>query len=91
MQIKEKYGKIFTGLGKFPGEWYHINLDLAVSRKRVPCRPVPIHQQEEFKWQLTEMQQAGVIIPVHRAMPQISSHIFIERKDQTYAKKCIFA
>ena len=52
-QIKEKYGDIFEGLGKFPGEPYHINLDPAIPPKRVPCRPVPIHQQEELKWQLT--------------------------------------
>ena len=57
--IKEKYGDIFEGLGKFPGEPHHINLNLTVLPKWVPCRPVPIHKQEEFNCQLAKMLYAG--------------------------------
>ena len=54
-EVKKKYSDVFPGLGKFPGEPYHINLKPEVLPKWVPCRPVPVHHQEEFKKQLTKM------------------------------------
>ena len=63
-EVKKKYSDVFNGLGKFLSEPYHINLNPEVPPKWVPCRPVPVHHKEEFKKQLTEMQQAGVLVPV---------------------------
>ena len=60
-QVKEKYSDIFEGLGKFLHEPYHINLDPKVPLKRVPCRTVPIQQQEKFTCLLAKMQHACVI------------------------------
>ena len=54
-EVKKKYADVFDGLGKPPGKPYHINLDPEVCPKQVPCRPVPVHHQEEFKKHLTEM------------------------------------
>ena len=48
-EVKKKYSDGFDGLGKFPSEPYHINLDPEVPPKWAPCRPVPVHQQEELK------------------------------------------
>ena len=42
-EVKKKYSDVFDGLGKFPGEPYHINLDPEVPQKWVPWRPVPVH------------------------------------------------
>ena len=66
-QIKQKCADIFKGLGAFPGDPYHITLDPAVPPVQVPFRPVPIHQQEEFKHQFSKIEQAGVIVPVNQA------------------------
>ena len=86
-EVKKKYSDVFNGLGKFPGEPYHINLDPEVPPKWIPCRPVPVHQQEEFKKQLTEMQQAGVLVPVNQSTPWTSSYVNVDSKDTKGRKK----
>ena len=85
-EVKKKFS-VFDGLGKFPGKPYHINLDPEILPKWVPCRPVPVHQQEEFKRQLTEMQQAGVLVPVTQSTPWISSYMNVESEDTKGGKK----
>ena len=60
-EIKVQYKEIFEGIGTFPGKLYHINTDPSIPPKWLPCRPVPVHQQDEFKKQLNEMLDAGVI------------------------------
>ena len=54
-EIKVQYKKIFEGIGTFSGKPYHINTDPSIPPKWLPCQPVPIHQQDEFKKQLNEM------------------------------------
>ena len=77
-EIKVQYKEIFEGIGTFPGKLYHINTDPSISPKRLPCRPFPIHQQDEFKKQLNEMLDAGVITEVHEATPWINSFVIVE-------------
>ena len=77
-EIKRQYKDIFEGIGTFPGEPYHINIDPNVPPKRLPCRPVPVHQQDEFKKQLNEMLAAGIIKEVHEATPWINSFVIVE-------------
>ena len=81
-QIKQKYADIFEGLDTFPGDPYHFSLDPMVPPVWVPCRPVPIHQQEEFKHQLSKMEPPGVIVPVDQATAWISSFITVESEDK---------
>ena len=77
-EIKVQYKDIFEGIGTFPGKPYHINIDPSVPPKRLPCQPVPVHQQDEFKKQLDEMLQAGIIAEVHEATPWINSFVIVE-------------
>ena len=77
-EIKVQYKDIFEGIGTFPGKPYHININPSVPSKRLPCRPVPVHQQDEFKKQLDEMLQAGIIAEVHEATPWINSFVIVE-------------
>ena len=89
-EVNRKYADVFDGLGRFPGKPYHINLNPEVPPKWVPCRPVPVHHQEEFKKQLTEMQQAGVLVPVNQSTPCISSYVNVKSEDTKGGKKfCI--
>ena len=71
--IKIQYKGIFEGIDTFPGKPYHINTDPSIPPKWLPCQPVPVHQQDEFKKQLNEMLDAGVIMEVHEATPWINS------------------
>ena len=77
-EIKVQYKDNFEGIGTFPGKQYHINTDPSIPPKRLPCRPVPVHQQHEFKKQLNEMLDAGVITEVHEATPWINSFVIVE-------------
>ena len=77
-EIKVQYKEIFEEISTFPGKPYHINTDPNIPPKRLPCRPVPVHQQDEFKKQLNEMLDAGVITEVHEATPWINSFVIVE-------------
>ena len=77
-EIKVQYKEIFEGIGTFPGKPYHINTDPSIPPKQLPCQPVPVHQQDEFKKQLNEMLDAGVIMEVHEATPWINSFVIVE-------------
>ena len=77
-EIKVQYKDIFEGIGTFPGKPYHINIDPSVPPKCLPCWPEPVHQQDEFKKQLDEMLQAGIIAEVHEATPWINSFMIVE-------------
>ena len=83
----KKFFDVFNGLSKFPGKPYHINFNPEIPIKQVPCRPVPVHQQEEFKRQLTEMQQAGVLVPITQSTPWMSSYVNVESEDTKDGKK----
>ena len=80
--IRKYFPDVIDGLGTFPGKPYHINIDPSVPPKRLPARPVPIHQQAEFKGQLQEMLGAGVIVPVTEPTPWINSFVIVETTDK---------
>ena len=42
-QIQEQYPELFKGIGIFPGEPYHIHLNLSITPKQTPCRPILVH------------------------------------------------
>ena len=48
-QIMCKYPDVFEGIGKFPGPPYHFHVDLSVTPKQTPCRPIPIHLKDAFQ------------------------------------------
>ena len=80
--IRKYFPDVINGLGTFPGKPYHINIDPNVPPKWLPARPVPIHQQAEFKGQLQEMLGAGVIVPVTEPTPWINSFVIVETMDK---------
>ena len=88
--IQKYFPDVINGLGTFPGKPYHINIDPNIPPKRLPARPVPIHQQAEFKGQLQEMLGAGVIVPVTEPTPWINSFVIVETMDKLgNIKMCI--
>ena len=80
--IKNFYTDVFEGVGHFPGEPYHTQIDSKVPLKQMPVRPVAVHLKEAFKQELDKMLQAGYIKPVHEATPWINSFVIVEGKDK---------
>ena len=84
-----QYKDIFEGIGTFPRKPYHINMDPSIPPKCLPCRPVPVHQQDESKKHLNEMLDAGIIAEVHEATPWINSFVIVETIKDGQRKLCI--
>ena len=81
-QILSGYPDVFEGIGRFPGQPYHIQVDPNVTLKQTPCRPVPVHLEEAFKKEVDTMLKTGIIKPVQEATPWINSFILVEGKDK---------
>ena len=60
-QIKECHPELFEGLGRFPGEPYHISINPSITPKQTPCRPLPVHLKDTFRQKINKMLTAGVI------------------------------
>ena len=82
-EILSKYPDIFEGIHRFPCLPYHIQVDMNITPKQTPCRPVPIDLKEAFKKEINKMLQAGVIRLVTEATPWINSFILVEGKDKS--------
>ena len=80
-QIKELYGDVFEGIGRFLGKPYHINLDKSVTPVQTRCRPVPVHLKEVFKLEINKMLNAGILKPVEKATPWINSFVLVKGKN----------
>ena len=79
-QILQEYPDIFEGIGKFPGPPYHIQVDLKVTPKQTPCRPIPIHLKDGFQKEINQILQAGVLLPVTEATLWINSFVLVEKR-----------
>ena len=77
---KEDIRKYFPDV--IDGKPYHINIDANIPPKWLPARAVPIQQQAEFKCQLQDMLDAGVIVLVTEPTPWINSFVIVETTDQ---------
>ena len=81
---------MFKGIGRFPSLPYHIQVNMNITLKQTPCRPVPIDLKEAFKKEIDKMLQASIIRPVKEATPWINSFILVEGKDKSgNPKLCI--
>ena len=79
--------QMFEGIQCFPGPSYHIQLDLSITPKETPCRPIPVHLKEAFKQEIDKILKVGVLKPVHEATPRINSFMLVEEKDKTGSLK----
>ena len=73
---------MFEGVGHFPGQPYHIQVDPKVPPKQTPVQPVPVHLKEAFQEELDKMLQAGYIKHVHKGTVWINSYVIVEGKDK---------
>ena len=82
-QIQEQYPELFKGIGRLPGEPYHIHLNPSITPKQTPCRPIPVHLKQTFWQEIEKMLAAKVIKPVHEATPWINSFVLVESTDKS--------
>ena len=68
------------GLGHFEGE-YHIRLHESVKPVRHPPRRGQVACRAKIREKQEELQKSGVIVPVSRPTPWISSVIAVPKRD----------
>ena len=85
-QIWEQYPELFTGIGQFPGEPYHIHTNPSITPKQTPCRPIPVDLKQTFRQEIDKMLTAGVIKPVHEATLWVNSFVLVESTDESTGK-----
>ena len=85
-QIQEQYPELFKGIGQFPGQPYHIHINLSITPKQTPCRPIPFHLKQTFRQEIEKRLTARVIKPVHEATPWINNFILVESTDKSTGK-----
>ena len=61
---------------------YHKQLDPNITPKQTLCRPIPVHLKEAFRQEIDKMLEAGVLNPVHEAIPWINNFVLVEGKDK---------
>ena len=81
-QILHEYPDVFDGIGNFPGQSYHIQINPSITPKQTPCCLIPVHVKEAFKQEINKMLQAGVLAPVNEATPWVNSFVLVESKDK---------
>ena len=78
----QSYPDVFEGIGCFPGHPFHIQLDLNITPKQTPCRPILLHLKEAFRQGINKMLKVGVLKPVYEETPWINSFVLVEGKDK---------
>ena len=71
-QILSKYLNVFEGISRFPCLPYHIQVDMNITPKQTPCRPVLIHLKEAFKKEINKMLQASVLMKTTAVVESLS-------------------
>ena len=67
-QIQEQYPELYTGIGQFPGEPYHIHTNQSITPKQTPCRPIPVHLKQTFR---QEIEKCLVLESSNLSMKQL--------------------
>lgn len=79
---------VFQGLGRLPGE-HHIQLRSDAQPVIQPARRVPIKYRDQLQQQLQEMEQEGIITPVHEATAWVSPIVLVNKPDTNKLRICM--
>ena len=81
-QILTSYPDVFTGISRFPGSPYNIQVDPNIMLKQMPCWLVCVNLKDAFKKEVDKMLKAGIIKPIHEATAWINSFMLVKGKDK---------
>ena len=74
------YSDIFTGIGKFPRELYKFQLKENAKPARHAPRKVPIHIQDAFHEEISNLEQLGILELVKEVTEWVNSFVIMEKK-----------
>ena len=78
--MKEDYPEVFTGLGKFPGQ-YKMQLSEDAVPMIQPPRRISHHLYESLKKKLQEMEDEGIVERVDKPTEWVHNLVITEKKD----------
>ena len=82
-KLIEQYPTVFgEGVGRLEGQ-YHIRLDESVSPVQHSPRRFPVPLRETLRHTLADLTEQGIIAPVQRPTPWISSMVIVPKKNGT--------
>ena len=77
--ILTRYNEVFKGLGKFPGELYHIELKENITPIIDPPRRFPQAIISELKDTLLDLETKGIISQVNKPTDWVNSLVVVEK------------
>ena len=78
--ILETYSDVFTGIGKFPGLPYKFHLKPNAKPTRHAPRKVPIHLQDAFHEEISNLEQLGILEETKDITEWVNSFVIVEKK-----------
>ena len=78
--ILEVYSDTFSGIGKFPGDPYKLQLKPNGKPARHAPRNVPIYLQDAFHDEIRNLEQLGILEPVKDVTEWVNSFVIVEKK-----------
>ena len=80
--LLKEYKDVFTGIGLFPGQPYHIEVDESIPPVQHPPRQVPVHLQPAYKRELERLTDLGIITEVQNEFtPWVNSVVVTPKAD----------
>jgi hypothetical protein len=83
LQIREKFPKVFEGVGKLKDYEVQLEIDTAVKPVIQPARRYALHLQDEIKLALEEKIKNGIVEKVDRPSPWVSPMIVGKKKNDS--------
>ena len=87
--VFKEYKDIFSGIGHFPGEPYHIELRPDAEPVINPPRPVSVHLQNAFREELKRMKDLGIISPVTQPTEWVNAFVIFEKGEGKGLRICL--
>ena len=78
--ILDIYSDVFTGIGKFPGLPYKIQLKPNAKLARHAPRKVPIHLQDPFHKEIRNLEELGILEKTKGMTEWVNSFVIMEKK-----------
>lgn len=80
--LLKEYKDVFTGIGLFPGQPYHIQVDESIPPVQHPPRQVPVHIQPAYKKELERLLELGIITEIQNEFtPWVNSTVVTPKAD----------
>ena len=87
--LLKEYKDVFTGIGLFPGQPYHIEVDESIPPVQHPPRQVPVHPQPAYKRELERLSDLGTITEVQNEFTPLVNSVVVTPKADRSIRLCL--